>query len=32
MKMRIKKLTETAVIPVRGSEQAAGYDLCADIQ
>lgn len=32
MKVKIKKLTETAVLPVRGSEQAAGYDLCADIK
>lgn len=28
--MRIKKLSETAILPVRGSEQAAGYDLFAD--
>lgn len=31
MKVEIKRLTETAVLPVRGSAQAAGYDLCADI-
>ncbi len=31
MKVEIKRLTETAVLPVRGSVQAAGYDLCADI-
>ena len=29
MKVRIKKLNENAVIPTRGSEQAAGYDLYA---
>ena len=32
MRIKIKKLTETAVIPTRGSEHAAGYDLYADIQ
>lgn len=32
MKIKIKRLTETAVIPTRGSEYAAGYDLYADIQ
>ena len=32
MKVEVKKLSETAVLPVRGSEQAAGYDLCADIE
>lgn len=32
MRVRIKKLSETAVIPTRGSRQAAGYDLCADIR
>lgn len=32
MKMQIKRLTETAVIPVRGSEQAAGYDLFSDLE
>lgn len=31
MKMNIKRLTDTAVVPVRGSEQAAGYDLFADL-
>ncbi len=31
MKVEIKRLTETAVLPVRGSAQAAGYDLCADL-
>ncbi|MBP7347352.1 MAG: dUTP diphosphatase [Butyrivibrio sp.] len=32
MEIRIKKLTQTAQIPMRGSEYAAGYDLYADIQ
>lgn len=31
MRVEVKKLTETAVLPIRGSAQAAGYDLCADI-
>lgn len=31
MKINIKKLTKTAVIPSKGSEQAAGYDLYACI-
>ncbi len=31
MKVLIKKLTETAKLPYRGSESAAGYDLFADI-
>lgn len=31
MKLSIKKLTETAVIPTQGSTQAAGYDIYADI-
>ena len=31
MKIEIKRLTKTAVLPVRGSAAAAGYDLCADI-
>lgn len=30
--IKVKKLSETAIIPTRGSEQAAGYDLYADIQ
>lgn len=30
MKIKIKKLTETAKLPSRGSVQAAGYDLYAD--
>lgn len=29
MKINIKKLKENAIIPTRGSEQAAGYDLYA---
>ena len=28
--MNIKKLTSTAIIPTKGSEKAAGYDLYAD--
>lgn len=31
MEVKIKKLTDTARIPTRGSEYAAGYDLYADI-
>lgn len=31
VRVEIKKLTDTAVLPVRGSAQAAGYDLCADL-
>ncbi len=31
MKMEYKKLTETAKCPERGSSEAAGYDLFADI-
>lgn len=31
MEVKIKKLTDTAKIPTRGSEYAAGYDLYADI-
>ena len=30
MKLDIKRLTETATIPTRGSSSAAGYDLYAD--
>lgn len=30
MKIQIKKLTETAKLPTRGSDKAAGYDLYAD--
>ena len=32
MKIKIKRLTETARIPTRGSDKAAGYDLYADCQ
>lgn len=32
MKIKIKKLRETATIPTRGSSQAAGYDLYADLE
>ena len=31
MQIRIKRLTETAKLPSRGSAQAAGYDLYADL-
>lgn len=31
MNIKIKKLTDTAKIPTRGSEYAAGYDLYADL-
>lgn len=31
MKINIKRLTETAVLPERGSAYAAGYDLFADV-
>lgn len=31
MNIKIKKLSDTAKIPTRGSEYAAGYDLYADI-
>ncbi len=31
MEIRIKRLTETAQLPKRGSEYAAGYDLYADL-
>lgn len=31
MKVQIKKLRETAVIPSRGSQYAAGYDLFANL-
>ena len=31
MKIELKRLTETATIPTRGSEYAAGYDLYADL-
>ena len=32
MKINIKRLTETAVLPERGSAYAAGYDLLEDIK
>lgn len=32
MNIKIKKLTDTAKLPTRGSEYAAGYDLYADIR
>ncbi len=32
MNINIKKLTDTAVIPTRGSSSAAGYDLYADVE
>ena len=32
MKINIKKLRETAKIPTRGSDSAAGYDLYADME
>lgn len=32
MKIQIKKLTNTAILPERGSAFAAGYDLFADIK
>ena len=31
-KINIKKLTDTAKTPTRGSERAAGYDLYADVK
>jgi dUTP pyrophosphatase len=31
LKVKIKKLKETAIIPSRGSEYAAGYDLFANL-
>lgn len=31
MEVKIKRLTDTAKIPTKGSEKAAGYDLYADI-
>ena len=32
MKINVKKLTETAILPERGSTYAAGYDLFADVK
>ncbi|MCR4612299.1 MAG: dUTP diphosphatase [Lachnospiraceae bacterium] len=31
MNIQIKKLTDTAKVPFRGSDEAAGYDLFADV-
>ena len=31
MEIRVKKLSETAILPTRGSAAAAGYDLYADL-
>lgn len=31
MKVKLKRLSDTAVVPTRGSASAAGYDLYADI-
>lgn len=31
MEVKIKRLTKTARLPYRGSEEAAGYDLFADV-
>ena len=31
MKIRVKKVSETAVLPTHGSPYAAGYDLYADV-
>lgn len=32
MEIKIKKLRETAIIPTRGSQFSAGYDLYADLE
>ncbi len=32
MKIKVKRLTDTAKLPTRGSALAAGYDLYADLQ
>lgn len=32
MRVEVKRLSSTAKMPVRGSEQAAGYDLFADME
>lgn len=29
--IKIKRITDTAILPVRGSDYSAGWDLCADI-
>ncbi len=31
MDIKLMKLTDTAIIPIRGTSSSAGYDLCADI-
>ncbi len=31
MNVRVRRLSETALLPKRGSVSAAGYDLCADL-
>lgn len=31
MQVKIKKLRDNAIIPTRGSEMAAGYDLCMHV-
>ena len=31
MNVRVRRLSETALLPKRGSASAAGYDLCADL-
>ena len=32
MKIKVRKLTDTAKLPTRGSSEAAGYDLYADLR
>ena len=32
MKIRVKRVSPTALLPTRGSSSAAGYDLYADLQ
>lgn len=32
IEVKIKRLSDTAIIPTRGSEYAAGYDLYADVE
>lgn len=32
MKINVKKLSDTAILPERGSDYAAGYDLFADLR
>ena len=32
MKIKVKRVSEAALMPVRGSSHAAGYDLCAAIR